>query len=128
MGWNAIIFLAAIASVDPALHEAAVVDGAGRLQRIFYITLPSIKPTVVIILILSLGNLFNANFEQAYLLGNAVNNSVSEILETYTLKMGLAQGRFSYATAIGLVQSVISVLLIYSSNYMVRRITGTGLF
>ncbi|MBB6730865.1 ABC transporter permease [Cohnella zeiphila] len=127
MGWGAIIFLAAIAGIDQTLYEAAVMDGASRIQRIIYVTLPSIKSTIVIILILSLGSLFNGNFEQALLLGNSVNNSVSEILDTFTLKMGLAQGRFSYATAIGLFQSIISVALIYSSNYVVKRLTGMGL-
>nr|WP_256992527.1 ABC transporter permease subunit [Paenibacillus sp. XY044] len=133
MGWWTIIFLAAIAGVDPTLHEAAVVDGAGRLQRIMYVTLPSIKTTIIVVLILALGNLFGgglggSNFEQAYLLGNPVNNSVSEIIQTYTLKMGLAQGRYSYATAIGLIQSVISLTLILVSNYSAKKASGVGLF
>ncbi|MCQ6557604.1 ABC transporter permease [Paenibacillus mendelii] len=133
MGWWTIIFLAAIVGVDPALYEAAVVDGASRMQRIWYITLPTIKGTIIIVLILSIGNLFGgglggSNFEQSYLLGNPVNNGVSEILQTYTLKMGLAQGRYSYATAIGLIQSVISLLLIYLSNYLSKRFSGVGLF
>jgi putative aldouronate transport system permease protein len=133
MGWWTIIFLAAIVSVDPSLYEAAIVDGASRLQRILYITLPSIKGTIVIVLILSIGNLFGgglsgSNFEQSYLLGNPVNNSVSEILQTYTLKMGLAQGRYSYATAIGLIQSVISLILIFLSNFLSKRIFKVGLF
>lgn len=133
MGWWTIIFLAAIAGVDPTLHEAAVVDGAGRMQRILYVTLPSIKTTVIIVLILAMGNLFGgglggSNFEQAYLLGNPVNNHVSEIIQTYTLKMGLAQGRYSYATAIGLIQSVISLLLIFLSNFFAKRASGVGLF
>jgi putative aldouronate transport system permease protein len=133
MGWWTIIFLAAIVGVDSALYEAAVVDGATRLQRIRYITLPSIKGTIIIVLILSIGNLFGgglggSNFEQSYLLGNPVNNGMSEILQTYTLKMGLAQGRYSYATAIGLIQSVISLLLIYLSNFLSKRMSGIGLF
>ncbi|WP_274363101.1 ABC transporter permease [Paenibacillus thermotolerans] len=133
MGWWTIIFLAAIVGVDQSLYEAAVVDGASRIQRIVYITLPSIKGTIIIVLILSIGNLFGgglggSNFEQSYLLGNPVNNSVSEILQTYTLKMGLAQGRYSYATAIGLIQSVISLLLIYLSNFLSKRFSGVGLF
>jgi putative aldouronate transport system permease protein len=133
MGWWAIIFLAAIAGIDPTLYEAAVVDGAGRMRRILSITLPSIKGTIIIVLILSLGNLFGgglggSNFDQAYLLGNPVNNSVSEILQTYTLRMGLAQGRYSYATAIGLLQSVISLILIYSSNFFAKKASGVGLF
>lgn len=133
MGWWTIIFLAAIAGIDPTLYEAAVVDGAGRLRRIWSITLPCLKSTIIIVLILSLGNLFGgglggSNFDQAYLLGNNVNYSVSEILQTYTLKMGLAQGRFSYATAIGLLQSIISLILIYSSNLFAKKASGVGLF
>ncbi|NLO82098.1 MAG: sugar ABC transporter permease [Clostridiales bacterium] len=133
MGWWAIIFLAAITGVDLQLYEAAIVDGAGRLQRIWYITLPSIKGTIMIVLILSLGNLLGgglggSNFDQCYLLGNPVNYEVSEIIQTYVLKMGLAQGRYSFAAAIGLLQSVISLILIYSSNYTANKISGVGLF
>lgn len=133
MGWWAIIFLAAITGVDTALYEAAKVDGAGRLRQIWNITLPSIKGTIIIVLIMSIGNLFGggisgSNFDQAYMLGNAANNDVSEIIQTYTLKMGLSQGRFSYATAIGLIQSVISLFLVTVSNSISKKLTGTGLF
>lgn len=133
MGWWAIIFLAAITGVDTALYEAAKVDGAGRLRQIWNITLPSIKGTIIIVLIMSIGNLFGggisgSNFDQAYMLGNAANNDVSEIIQTYTLKMGLSQGRFSYATAIGLIQSVISLLLVTVSNTISKKLTGTGLY
>lgn len=133
MGWWAIIFLAAITSVDLSMYEAAKVDGAGRLKQIWHITLPSIKGTIVIVLIMSIGNLFGggisgSNFDQAYMLGNVANNSVSEILQTYTLKMGLSQGRFSYATAISLMQSIISLILVSASNWISNRLTGTGLF
>lgn len=133
MGWWAIIFMAAITGIDQAQYEAAVVDGAGRLQRIRYITLPALRPTIVVVLILSLGGLLGgglggSNFEQAYLLGNNVNASRSEILQTYTLKVGLSAGRFSYATAVGLLQSVISVLLVLSSNALAHKLTGDGLF
>ncbi|MDR3121124.1 MAG: ABC transporter permease subunit [Clostridiales bacterium] len=133
MGWWSIIFLAAIAGIDMAQYEAAIVDGASRMQRIWHIILPSIKPTIVVVLILSLGGLLGgglggSNFEQAYLLGNDINNSASEILQTYTLKVGLSAGRFSYATAVGLMQSVISVFLVIASNAAARKISGEGLF
>lgn len=133
MGWWTIIFLAAIVGIDPTLYEAAVVDGAGRLRRMWDITLPSIKGTIIVVLILSLGDLLGgglggSNFDQAYLLGNNVNYNVSEILQTYTLKMGLSQGRFSYATAIGLIQSIVSLILVYSSNLFAKKASGTGLF
>jgi len=133
MGWWAIIFLAAITGIDQQLYEAALVDGANRMQRIWHITLPNIKSTIMIVLILSLGNLFGgglggSNFDQCYLLGNAVNNDVSEIIQTYVLTMGLAQGRYSFATAIGLLQSVLSLILIYTSNYITNKLSGVGLF
>jgi putative aldouronate transport system permease protein len=133
MGWWAIIFLAAIAGVDVSMYEAAIVDGASRMQRMFYITLPSIRPTIVVVLILSLGNLLGgglggSNFEQSYLLGNASNNSTSQVLQTYTLEIGLVNGRFSFAAAVGLVQSLISVMLVTISNFVAVKTSGSGLF
>lgn len=133
MGWWAIIFLAAITGVDQQLYEAAIVDGTTRLQRIWYITLPSIKGTIMIVLILSLGNLLGgglggSNFDQCYLLGNALNYHVSEIIQTYVLKMGLAQGRYSYAAAVGLMQSIISLILIYTTNYLSGKLSEVSLF
>ena len=132
-GWWAIIFLAAMAGIDPSLYEAAEMDGAGRLSRIWHITLPGIRGTIMIVLILSLGNmlgggLFGSNFEQAYLLGNPANNSASAIIQTYVVRVGLSYGRFSYAAAAGLLQSVISVVLVYASNLISRRLTGESLF
>jgi len=132
-GWWAIIFLAAIAGINPALYEAAQIDGAGRLARIRYITIPGIQGTIVVVMILTIGSmlgggLVGSNFEQAFLFGNASNNDTSEIVQTYAFKVGLAQGRYSYAAAIDLVQSVISVILIFSSNYIAKRVTGSGLF
>lgn len=133
MGWWSIIFLAAMAGIPPTLYEASIIDGANRLQQIWHITLPNIKGTTMVIFILSIGSLFNggiggSNFEQCYLLGNNMNYDVSEILQTYTLKMGLAQGRFSYATAISLMEAVISVILIYISNFMSKKISEYSLF
>lgn len=133
MGWWTIIFLAAIVGVDQEIYQASIVDGAGRLQRIWYITLPSIKDTIIVVLILSLGSLLGgglggSNFEQAYLLGNTVNYDVSNILQTYTMTVGLTKGRYSYAAAMGLIQSVISLILVYSSNYLSKKISGSGLF
>lgn len=132
-GWWTIIFLAALSGVDPNLYEAAQMDGAGRLRRIWSITLPSIQGTVVVVLILAIGSLLGgglvgSNFEQSFLLGNAVNSDKSEILQTYAFKMGLAQGRYSYATAIDLIQSIISVTLIFGSNWVAKKVAKTGLF
>jgi len=133
MGWWTIVFLAAIVGVSEDLYEAAALDGAGRLKRIWHITLPSIKPTIVIVLILALGNLFGgglsgSNFEQSFLLGNSMNAPTAEIIQTYVFRVGLSLGRFDYATAVGLIQSVISLILIFASNFTAKKISGTSLF
>lgn len=132
-GWWAIIFLASISGIDVNLYEAAMVDGAGRLKRIWHVTLPGMKGAIVTVLILSIGSFLGggmagANFEQSFLMGNNVNNSTSEIIQTYAFKMGMAEGRFSYATAVDLIQSVISIALILLSNGVARKISGEGLF
>ena len=132
-GWWAIIFLAAITGIDPTLYEAAEIDGASRLKKIWRITLPGIAPTITVVLILALGNLLGgglsgSNFEQSYLLGNLGNKETSEILQTYILNIGLSKGRFSYATAAGLFQSVISVTLVFISNFVSKCVSGEGLF
>ncbi|TFE27492.1 ABC transporter permease [Cohnella luojiensis] len=133
MGWWTIIFLAAIAGINPALYEAAQIDGAGRLARIRHITFTGMKGTIVVVLILTIGSilgggLVGSNFEQAFLFGNSINNPTSEIVQTYAFKVGLRDGRFSYAAAIDLIQSVISVVLIFSSNYIAKRTSGSSLF
>jgi len=130
-GWNSIIYIAAITSIDPTLYEAATVDGAKRFARIWYITLPSIKPTIIILLIFNIGGLISANFglfEQMYLLTNPIIQDVTEIVDTYTLRMGIGLFRFSYATAVGLFRSVVAVLLLVSANFLSRRLTGESLF
>ena len=133
MGWWTIIFLAAIVGISQDYYEAAQIDGATRLQRIFYITLPCIKSTIVVVLIMTMGNLFGgglsgSNFEQCYLLGNNVNADTSTIIQTYVFDVGLAQGRYAYATAVGLIQSVISLVLIFASNFVSKKLAGSGLF
>lgn len=133
MGWWTIIFLAAITGINPSLYEAAEIDGAGRLARIRHITFPGMKGTIVVVLVLTIGSilgggLVGSNFEQAYLFGNSINNPTSEIVQTYAFKVGLSDGRFSYAAAIDLIQSVISVILIFSSNYIAKRVSGSSLF
>jgi len=133
MGWWSIIFLAALSGIDPQQYEAASLDGASKLKKIWYVTLPGIKPTIIVVLILSLGNLFGgglggSNFEQCYLLGNSMNSDASQIIQTYAFKIGLSYGRYAYATAVGLIQSVISLFLVLSSNWAAKKLTGTGLF
>ena len=132
-GWWAIIFLASISGLDANLYEAAMCDGAGRLKRIWHITLPGIRGAIVTVLILSIGSflgggMVGSNFEQCFLLGNSVNNATSEIVQTYAFKMGMAQGRFSYATAVDLIQSIISLVLVVVSNGIVNKISGEGIF
>ncbi|MDQ0058783.1 ABC transporter permease [Paenibacillus harenae] len=132
-GWWTIIFLAALAGIDPSLYEAAEMDGASRLKRIIHITLPGLKGASIVVLILTIGSmlgggLVGSNFEQSMLLGNTINSEKSQIIQTYAFTIGLAQGRFSFATAIDLMQSVISVILIFSSNAIAKRLSGNGLF
>lgn len=131
-GWWTIIFLAAISGVDVSQYEAAQVDGASRIKRIWHITLPSIKPTIIVVLILSLGSLIGtgmggSTFEQSYLLGNSMNRETSEVIQTYVFEVGLSQGRYAYATAVGLLQSLISLTLVLCSNYVAKKISGTSI-
>ncbi len=127
-GWCAIIYLASISGIDPALYESAQIDGAGRISRILHITLPCIKGTISVLLILAMGSLFSANFDQAMLLGNSMNISRSEILDVFIYKIGLSQGRYSFATAVGLFQSVISFILVISANSISKKVSGAALF
>lgn len=130
MGWSSILYLAALAGIDPALHEAAIVDGATRLQRIWHIDLPGMLPTVVIQLILAVGNMMNIGFEKIYLMQNTVNLSVSEVIPTYIYKQSiLAQfPNFGYATAVGLFNSVISLILLVFVNYIAKRLNDISLW
>ena len=130
MGFSAIIYLAALTTIDPALHEAAVVDGASRLQRILNIDIPGIMPIATMLLILNFGNFINIGFEKVLLLQNPVNVSVSEILDTYVYKVGLASPTldFSYATAIGLFKGVIALLMVVVANYSVKRLGQESLW
>nr|WP_300838323.1 ABC transporter permease subunit [uncultured Acetatifactor sp.] len=128
MGWNAIIYIAAISGIDSTLYEAAEIDGASRLQRIRYVTLPSLKDIIVIMFILSLGGLVNGNLDQAMMLGNTINRDYSEIINSYVLKIGMANFRFDYAAAVGLMQSLISVALVFSTNALSRKATGAAIY
>lgn len=130
-GWNSIIYIAAITNIDPTLYEAATVDGAKRFARIWYITLPMIKPTIVILLIFTIGSLISASFglfEQMYLLSNPIIQDVTEILDIYTFRMGIVLSRFSYATAIGLFRSVTAVILLTGANFALKRLSGESLY
>lgn len=128
LGWSAIIYLAAIAGVDPEMYEAAIIDGAGRLQRIWYITLPAIKSTITILFILAVSGILNSNFDQILVLRNSLNASASDVIDIYVYRMGLQLGRYSYATAVGLVKSIIAFLLLLSANFVSKKLNDTSLF
>ena len=130
-GWNSIIYIAAITNIDQGMYEAATVDGASRYAKIRYITLPSIKPTIVIMLIFSIGALISANFgmfEQMYLLSNSIIQDATEIVDTYTYKMGIILSRYSYATAVGLFRSIAAVILLTGANFLSKKMTGESLY
>ncbi len=127
-GWSSIIFLASLAGVNTELIEAAKVDGANILQRIWYIDLPTIKPVALILLILGTGNIMSIGFEKVYLLQTSLNISKSEILATYLYKVGLLMGDYSYSTAVGLFNSVVNVILLLTVNQIVKKLNdGQGL-
>lgn len=127
-GWGSIIYLSALAGIDPALHEAAVIDGASRLQRIWHINLPGILPTVCIMLIMNCGSLMNVGFEKVFLLMNDINRSSAEVISTYVYKVGLQQSQYSFSTAIGLFNSVINFILLITVNTVVKKMDQTSLF
>ncbi|NAZ84152.1 ABC transporter permease subunit [Kineococcus sp. R8] len=127
-GYSAVIYLAALAGIDPGLHEAARVDGATRLQKIIHVDIPGIMPTAVIILVLGVGNIMAIGFEKAYLLQNPLNLSQSEIIATYVYKTGLLNADFSLATAVGLFNAVINLVLLLTVNAVAKRVTGNGLW
>ncbi len=127
-GWNAIIYLSAITGIDPSLYEAAAIDGAGRWGRIKHITLPGIKPTIIILLLMNIGNVLNAGFEVQYLLGNGLVKSVSQTIDIYVLKWGISQGDYSLGTAAGIFKSMVSIILIVVANQMAKRAGEERLF
>ena len=127
-GYSAVIYMAALAGIDPALHESAKIDGASRLQRIWNVDLPGIMPTAVIMLILGVGNMMAIGFEKAYLLQNNLNLAQSEIIPTYVYKTGLINADFSMATAVGLFNSVVNLCLLLAVNFVAKRVTGNGLW
>jgi putative aldouronate transport system permease protein len=124
LGWNSIIYLSAIIAIDPALYEAARIDGAGRWRCIRHVTLPGISSTVIILLILSIGNFFSIGFEKQMLLGNPMVYDVSQVLDLYALRYGIGMNRFSFGTAINVVNSVVAIILLFSANGVLKRRTG----
>jgi putative aldouronate transport system permease protein len=127
-GWGSIIYLSALSGINPELYESAYIDGAGRLKCTWHITLPGIKMTIGIMFIFAIGGILNAGFDQILLLQQPANMLKSEILDTFTLKVGLAQGRFEYASAIGLFKSAFAFLLIIITNQTARKFFEVGLW
>ena len=127
-GWDTIIYLAAVTAIDPELYQAAAIDGASRLQRIWFITLPGIKSTVVILLLLSIGGIMNNGFEQIFILQNGSNLAVSEVFETYTYRLGIINGRFSFAVTVGLFGSAVGFVLLMLANASAKALGEGGIF
>lgn len=128
MGWSSIIYLGALTGVDPALHESALIDGANKLQRIVYIDLPSIVPTVVVLLILNCGSIMNVGFEKVFLMQNALNISASETINTFIYKMGIQQTQYSFSTAVGLFNSVINFAILIAANAFANMLGESALW
>lgn len=127
-GWGTIIYLAAIAMIDPQMYEAARMDGASRWRQIWHITLPSIRTVIVILLLLRLGDVLELGFDHVFLMSNGLNREVSEIFDTYVYSAGIRQGQFSYSTAIGFFRSSVGLLLVMATNWLVRKFGEEGLY
>lgn len=127
-GFASIVYLAALAGIDPHLHEAAVVDGANKWQRILHIDLPGIAPTIMILFILAVGNLMNIGFEKAFLMQTDINSDTSEIIPTYVYKIGIQRAQYSFSAAIGLFNAVVNLILLVIVNQSVKKLNGNSLF
>ena len=127
IGWNAIIYIAAISSIDPNMFEAAVIDGAGRFKKIWHVTLPSIRGTIAVLLVLNIGNLLGSNFDQLFVFYKPVLYDVIDVIDIYAYRLGIENGRLSYATAVGLFRSVFAFILLYTANKASKKLTGTSL-
>lgn len=128
LGWSAIIYLAAIAGIDPGLYEAATIDGATRFKKIWFITLPCIKGTIAVLFILAVSSILNSNFDQIFVLKNSLNYSASSVVDIYIYQMGMQAARFSFATAVGLLKSVIALFLLLAANFVTKKLTDSALF
>ncbi len=127
-GWSAIIYLAALSSVNPELHEAAKIDGAGRFQRILHIDIPHIVPTIITLLILNAGKIMSVGFEKAYLMQNSLNLEKSEIISTYVYKVGLLEGQYGFSTAVDIFNAVINCVLLVLVNWLSKKVSGSSLW
>ena len=127
-GWSSVIYIAALSGVDSQLHEAAIIDGASRLQRIWYINLPTITPTIIILLIMSLGGLLNVGFEKIILMQNALNMSSSDVISTFVYRVGLLNGQYSFSAAVGVFNSIINAIILVSANAITRKFSDNSLW
>ena len=128
LGWGSIIFLSAIAAIDIQMYEVAIVEGANRMQRLWYVTLPSIKGTIITILILRLGRFLDLGFEQIYIQLNAMNREVGEIFDTYIYTMGVVGGQYSYNVAVGMFKSIIGIILVIGANTLAHKLGEEGVY
>lgn len=127
-GWGTVIFLAALAGVDTQLYEAAMIDGAGRLKQMWHITLPAIKGTIIIMLIMRCGSVLNTGYEQIFLMQNTFNRSVSEVFDTYVYTQGITMGSFSYSTAVGMFKGIVGTVMVLTANKIAKLAGESGLY
>lgn len=127
LGWGSIIYLAALTGVDQELYEAAILDGANKFQRVMYIDIPWIMPTMVIMLILNCGGLMNVGFEKIFLMQNSMNLDASEVISTYVYKLGILNAQYSFSAAVGMFNSIINMILLLTVNWVARKLGNTGL-
>ena len=128
LGWNSIIYIVALAGIDPELHEAAIIDGASRLQKIIHINIPTIMPTIIIMLILQMGRIASVGYEKVYLMQNNLNVDVAEVISTYVYKRGIVNSNYSFSSAVGLFNNVVNVSMVLISNFISKKVTKQGLF
>lgn len=128
IGWDSILYLSALAAIDNSQYEAAGIDGCGRFRKIWYITIPNLMPTVVVLWITNMSGIFAASFDASYMLGNSVTSNVAEVIETYVYKMGISMGMYSYSTAINLLQTVIGFILVWLTNNLSQKTTDYSLW
>lgn len=128
VGWSSIIYISTLSGIDPQLHEAAIMDGANKLQRIWHIDLPGILPTATILLIMNMGNIMSVGFEKIFLMQNPLNMQTSDVISTYVYRMGLVSAEYSFSTAVGLFNSVINMVLLVSVNMITKKLGGNSLW
>ncbi len=128
MGWNAIVYFATLAGIDQSMFEAAAIDGAGRMQRIWHITLPHMIPTYFVLLVIGIGNFLNTGIDQYMAFGNALNKEFIEVLDLYVYNLGIGSGQISFSVAVGIMKSVVALILFSGANFASKKIRGTSVF